>query len=382
MRSALLASVVCLVSLAHAEEPGKQVASADARKCRNLIDEARNLAAAKKFPLAIAKLEACVALIPDEPIALGELGFTAFRANELDKAEKATRAAIASQASPNLRGAFLFNLGLILDARKDLAGAIAAYSDSLRARPHGVVRGKLRDLDPKAVEAFDPYKPVALPGPFKSVDAFCKSLPATEKTEFEETIRSPCACGTVAKTLKDAAPYKHVQVVRRTCATDGHHMGSFGHDDYHLAIEVDAGWFVGPITSLWFNRRCDNDTKFPVLAVKDVVPGGRPEVTLEMTNAGECRKVDAYSDRGLIVAGIGPSGAPSATPLIMLKRRQDVFTSDKDGNMTGELALNVDVALDATWTADGLLELKATKTNGLDKGSAGDLIGKHALPFP
>ena len=135
--------------VARGDDKPKPKADADQRKCKNLIDDGRNLATANKLPAAIAKLEACIALIPDEPTALGELGFLAFRAKDLDKAERATRQAIASQAAPNLRGAVLYNLGLILEARKDTAGAIVAYSDSLRARPNGVVRAKLRGLNPR-----------------------------------------------------------------------------------------------------------------------------------------------------------------------------------------------------------------------------------------
>ena len=191
----------------------------------------------------------------------------------------------------------------------------------------------------------------------------------------------PCSCGTVVAKLKDvAAPYKHASVVQRSCASDGHDMGSMGHDDYHLAVEVDAGWYVGALAELWFSRRCDHHPKFPVFVVKDVVPGGSPEVTIELTNEGECRKEDFFSDRTLTIVGVGPSGVPSATRPIMLRRHQEVFTQDH-GNITGDVALAVDVVLDATWTTDGSLELKG-KTTGLDKEAAGDLVGTHKLSFP
>ena len=369
MRRLVIAAVICGASIAHAE-PSK----ADQTKCKNLIDDGRTLATAGKLAQAIAKLEACVAIIPDQATALGELGFTAYRAKDYVKAEAATRKAIASQGSPNVRGASLYNLGLILEDKKDTAGAIAAYTESLRARPHGVVRARLRKLDAKAADAFDPYKPAAMVGPFPTIDAFCKTLPAKIAMGVDNTIELPCTCGHAVKSATASGPFKQLEVFKRSCGTN-----ELGSDEYRVAVQRDAGWFVAPLSTLSFIRKCSNDPKVAVLGVKSL--GGTQVGQIEFTNPGECTKDDFWVDRTLVVVGVGASGAPSATPPMIIKRHDEAFTQDKDGIINGDTETVMDVVLDVTWNADGTLEVKG-KTKGLDAAAAGDVIGKHALPFP
>ena len=57
---------------------------------------------------------------------LGELGWTAYLMKDYAKAKDATQKAIAHQPAPNIRGAALYNLGLIDEAQHDTAGAVAA----------------------------------------------------------------------------------------------------------------------------------------------------------------------------------------------------------------------------------------------------------------
>ena len=61
----------------------------------------------------------------------------------------------------------------------------------MRARPNATVRAALKKLDPKAAEPFDPYMPTPLAGPFASIDAYCKTLPA-KRTDYEGT--NDCEC--------------------------------------------------------------------------------------------------------------------------------------------------------------------------------------------
>ena len=107
----------------------------------------------KDWKSAIGAFEKAVEAVPDDPAALTELGWTAYLAKDLDKAEAATKRAVASDGAPNIRGAALYNLGLIAEARHDTKGAIAAYIASIKARPHSVVRAALAKLDMAAAAA-------------------------------------------------------------------------------------------------------------------------------------------------------------------------------------------------------------------------------------
>src|SRR5262249_7685100 len=110
----------------------------------------------------------------DDPKQLAEAGWTAFQKHDLDKAEKLTRQAIAATSDTELRGAELYNLGRILEDRKDKPGAIAAYKQSLAARRNGTVRDRLGTLDPAAAAELDAFKAEPLQGPFASLEAYCK----------------------------------------------------------------------------------------------------------------------------------------------------------------------------------------------------------------
>src|SRR5215470_8030107 len=90
-----------------------------------LLDKGRKLEQQGKHAEAIAAYEEYLKAAPDDPVANGELGFAALQARDLDKAEKATRLAIAHarvgsfprDRAGRARGAALFNLGLIQEAQ-------------------------------------------------------------------------------------------------------------------------------------------------------------------------------------------------------------------------------------------------------------------------
>src|SRR5215470_3007299 len=107
---------------------------------KGLLRKGRDLQGAKKYAEAIAAFEEALKLQPDDPTVLGELGWTAYLMKDYAKAKDATQKAIARQPAPNIRGAALYNLGLIDEAKGDTAGAVTAYTESLRARPNATVR--------------------------------------------------------------------------------------------------------------------------------------------------------------------------------------------------------------------------------------------------
>src|SRR5438309_158008 len=69
-----------------------------------LLDSGRKLEQRGKHAEAIAAYEEYLKAAPDDPVASGELGFAALQAKDLDKAEKATRHAIAHAPVGSLPG--------------------------------------------------------------------------------------------------------------------------------------------------------------------------------------------------------------------------------------------------------------------------------------
>ncbi len=105
MRFLLLIALALPTSAVHAHPKNSTLSAADRKHYKELLRKARKLEGQKDFAKAIAAFEDCLKVAPDDATALGELGFTLFQANQLDKAEATTRKALQGEAAPNVRGA-------------------------------------------------------------------------------------------------------------------------------------------------------------------------------------------------------------------------------------------------------------------------------------
>ncbi len=104
------------------------------------------LEAKRQWSEALAEFEMALAIKPTDPKALGEVGFTAFKAGKLPRAREASEAFVeASATDQKLRGAALFNLGLAIEHVEPNAAA-ALYAASNKLRPNAVVAARLATL--------------------------------------------------------------------------------------------------------------------------------------------------------------------------------------------------------------------------------------------
>jgi len=353
MRTSLLA----IALITHAAWADAPVSAKDKQRYAEALAAGRKLANAKHYPEAIAAFEGAVASFPDDPTLLAELGYTAFLAKDLKKAEAMTRRALAAQASPSIRGASLYNLGLIQEARGDKAGAIASYAESLRERPHSVVRAALAKLAPAAAVATEPYAPVSMAGPYASLAAYCKARPTEDDSGSHA-----CTCDKVMSApVKLAAPFEAFQGFTRACDTSGQ-----GRLEWLAAVKVATGWYVASVSNGIWTLKCEDEMHFDAPALVD----GR--LRMPYAGKGSCITMAAsntWSEDGVVVIGIGPSKLPAATPMIGLHHAES--------GAGAEIA----VALTITWGKDGAFET-AGKTTGVDKKEAQNLVGAHVLVFP
>ena len=349
-----------ITTAAYADAPKKPALSAaDQKAYKAALKKGRELEGKKQFPQAIAQFEAALQVAPDDAAALAEIGWTAFQAKDLKRAEQATKKALANQAAPNIRGAVLFNLGMIREAQNDKAGAIAAYKESLSVRPNAIVRAQLAKLDSSATTA-EGLAAAALSSPHASIDAYCKTQP---KTHNDGDVTLDCTCGE-----KLDAPAA-IAAFRRTCQA-----GQYGTVEYMIAIKDAAGFHVGALREYDFNRHCDESVTF-----KNVKADGA-QLLVEYAVEGGCEGGDIsddWTERDLVIINTGKT--PAMTTPLMLQRlehhQEDAFADKPKPPVTV-----TDVALTYTWK-DGKLELTG-KTKGLDKKEAGKLVGVHTLTFP
>lgn len=145
----------------------------------------------------MALFEQSLAIDPNDARVLSELGWAAFRAGELERAERATRDSVKHAREMSVKGASLYNLGRIEEERGKKEDAAQHYAESLAARPgNAVVQQRLDALlaagtaAPSDKESCD-FKIMAgavAPTMQAVCAAFIKTLPAGE----EDTGRPGC----------------------------------------------------------------------------------------------------------------------------------------------------------------------------------------------
>lgn len=361
-RLAVLAVAVAVAAAApeaaHAAPRKSSLSPADRKKYKALLKTARQLQNKHDYARAITALEDCLKVAPDDATVLGELGFTLFEAKRLDEAEATTRKAIHIQAAPNVRGATLYNLGLIREARNDTPGAIAAYGESLKVRPNQTVRARLTALDPRAAAQIVPYALTPLAA-FASVKAFC----ASNKVEPDED-GYDCSCGEPmdAPPIKLAAPYRGVQLFAHDC-----HLSHVGSATYYVGVSTAKGLFIGKLRDGGFDRNCDNAMAFKDAHVQD------DKLLVGYVVDGSCTDDDeSYREWQTTAVVIIGGTTPAMTPELVTHRTE----TEGEG---GKPKVTVDLAL--RWGSDGSLEVKG-KSTGLDGAEAARVLGKHALVFP
>jgi hypothetical protein len=400
MRTYAYVTVIsCLCALAFADDKAKRDIPPETRKqYAAAMKSGQKLSKKGDLPGALAAFKQALALVSEDARALSELGVVAQKQHDLAAAESYTKRAIAAAGDPSVKGASLYNLGRIAEEKHDNAAAIDAYKRSLEARPHHVVRERLLALDPAAAAALDPFAPRPLDGPFKTIAAWCKKQPKPEipdedKAETGDT--TSWDCGDFERNSEDKskaplaldkppAPYAAVRLVAvktgSKCEADDGCPGV----EMHLAIKTKEGWFVSKtIEEVDSAFRSSNKLDISSLAVRDVLPGGAPEVVLEYTwkgySYGGGMETSSESDK-LCVAGLGASGRPSVTAAILKRRFSDDAPMSDDSE---EKEVKVEYSFELKFLPTGELEVKSGRGKiEMDKAELASFLGKHAIAFP
>lgn len=309
--------------------------------------------------------------------AFAELGLVAFRQGALDDAQAFTQEAIRREwfgAVGSAAGA-LYNLGLILEARGDRLAAIEAYHESLRRRPNGTVAARLATLLPGSDQSI--VTPRAMLGPFASLAEYCRASAASgcsmDSSPSEVTYECKAQLSERARGI--VPPYQSVGLLRTACLFDPKQGRGTHH--YRLVVQTAAGMFVSSVIASRFqNRRCESQIESRELALRQIVAGGAPEIVVRLRHTSSCvgQGEDLHDEEQelLLLAGLGPSGQPSATLGIPLLDAQNETRPGRGGSRTQSQA-------SATFLPDGTLRLSAGAAGA--PASLSGLLGDHPLRF-
>ena len=298
------------------------------------LEKARALHRKKDFKGAVLGFQKALAIVPDDPRALSELGWSAFNAKDLGLAESSLKKAIARTSDPELRGSTLYNLGRVHEDEGDKKRAIGDYEDSLRARPNAVVLARLATLDADAAHGFDLMLPRAALGPFGDLVAACAALTKT-LTETSPDTKASCdpdaASGSffagVVEAADVASPWLAARII--TTCVDSVSLCSTG--SVHLAMQTkeDRKWWIAPEVESAYNPGAfgiSEGIDGEKVEIKDRIPGGSPEVVVQLRHERTdsdlgWNEVESYTTESMLLCGLGPSRVPSCTRPIPLAYR-------------------------------------------------------------
>lgn len=279
---------------------GFDVAAArtQAGEFREHLAAGRKAVKAKAYADGIAAFEAALKIDPNHAAALAELGWAAYLAGDLAKAERFTRQAIGAASQERTRGAALYNLGRIHEDRGEKDEAATAYQRSVQLRPNDVVAARLQSLQSAGAvtegHECDLRRHAGRP-PFDLCPPVVPTLagdPGYTRSECRESDTI------TTEVVVDAAGTPYGGEKATPIALDvggGIQVAAFGVDHYLdsggattediVAILFDDRWYTTTLGSEYnpgFGY-VGESLMIDSITAQDLVPGGRPELVIAFT---------------------------------------------------------------------------------------------------
>jgi hypothetical protein len=265
-----------------AEPTRPTITPAQRRELRAAIREGRTKTRARDHVAALVDFRRALAIDGASARLRCEAGFVAFRAGELDEAERWIQLALGrlpNDPPDALKvpvAMCLFNAGLVYEAKGRKADAREVWTRSLALRQNAAVQRRLEGLG-----AVEETTSVALTGSFEAIarrlrDTYCEEGAAGFTREdlqscdqIEEHVRTPT--GTTSAAL-EARLIEHSVIV----------LGA----DVNVTLVLKAGDRARavPIASLYSPGSMGMSADYEVqrFELVDVIPGGAPEVVLQV----------------------------------------------------------------------------------------------------
>lgn len=312
--------------VAHTQAAG---ATSTTGSAAELLRRGRALMARGRHAEAVTVLDAALRTTPDDPLVLNELGVALREVGDLARAEAVCRQA-ANAAEPRVRAAALYNLGRVLERRRDTAAAIAAYQDSLQLRHTRSARERLIALDPTTTSEVTRTHP--LQGPVASLESWC-----TQQGE---------RCGpidvTIVASLADPDPSQKPD----PAWPPGEHapwdelrifVSQVHETECVVGLRTKRGWFVDRIPDCAAAHYSGRSVS---VELDDAIASAEGhELQLRFRSFDPYRTWDPASQSSayatddhaaVMICGLGPSGIPHCTPSIALIT-MDGATPDSGG---------------------------------------------------
>ncbi len=291
----------------------------------------RKLAKAGKHDAAIAAFEKALEAKPRDATANSEISWAALQAGDLDRAERAARAAVRDGKTAQVRAASLYNLGLILEKLEKKPEAVTALERSFAMRPNDTVERKLFDLTNRDAGQ---HPRTAMAGPM-TLKKLCESaaLDVMNSQYPDKPIYEPDCVGSAVLrgadgkdlTLTLPAPYREVQIrVVASLIHDETEEQPDHHETCYLAIGTKAGWYTTKL--LDYQDDCTDAMAFELARGPDL-PSGTPTIEVRTRYRAEREELNGRKQteekEGIRYCAIGSSGVASCVPNITTSEREN-----------------------------------------------------------
>lgn len=337
LRVGLLALLTSNPAFAQGDGPGAGVRAGRDKDVQELLKQGRQSGEKKDFAGAERLLLQALPKAPHDPDLLLELGWAQFQLGKLTEARKTTLAAVEHASRSGHYAAAAYNLGRIEEAAGNDRIAAADYQRSLAWH-----KGKVPAIAEraKALGKRLAHGPSRLLGPYKSMDAMCPELAASEDrvridaAQVDEDDHYECgACkfvchGDPIKRITEGVPPPLSEIVLFVSESRDenpqhlrNHSSPAEYDEVFLnaAVRVGADWYLAPALNSgpsWDPERL----KVVAASVKPVGSQGKGVVVIQFSSSqGESNRFgDVEED--VCVIGSGPSGKPTLLGPVMTRK--------------------------------------------------------------
>jgi tetratricopeptide (TPR) repeat protein len=308
---------------------------------RALLRDGRLKVKAGALEEGIALFEEALALRPGDPRLLVELGWAAFLAGDLQRAEAATAQGLPGARGKPSEGAALYNLGRIAEQRGDKDEAARRYRESLSARPNAAVEKRLSalGLGPAAEPAGRTDTPAELgplEGPLQSLDAVCGAL-LTEAAAGDTGGGIGCARDAAQRLEAGAGALKAAWLLPVWRNYNGEGLDTAAEVYRYLVVETDRGFYrTRAEVSYVYNPGAFGifEELESSLSAEQVVPGGSPEIVMTAkhqradTDLGILEQESETTEWTLVCGLVGDAPRCLAKIPAIYEYERDVMSTD------------------------------------------------------
>ncbi|HMA94052.1 MAG TPA: tetratricopeptide repeat protein [Polyangiaceae bacterium] len=327
------------------------------------IGEGRRRHQSKDYLGAVEAFAKALVARPNASEALVEMGWAAYLAEDLELAERSTRAALGVPNDSSLRGAALYNLGVILERVGKPNAAVQSLKESFQTQPSTAAREHLTRLDPVAADEMLAIRAVLLKFPFPTLDCPTDARRCLAPDRPADWRRMRVG---ISK-LDPRPPYERIGLMS---------VERIDFGDYSLAIRTAAGWYTKQLFFEAASGSLRGSGKIESIKYQDVISGAPSEIvatysywqfTGDLIPGEELEKV---SGRAIVICGMGANQVPACTEPIELES-----TTQKGGGES-----QTTYRLRVTLAAPDAIELTPVDGNPPDTVFA--MLGRRRIIMP